>query len=211
MRRNSDGMHNLAPLPPPPPPPPLLLMTMVVDPPPLNEEDNSRRLQLLFCASLIMLPSVVHRRLHLHLFSCLCPHTSSSRWVPLVQLVVAFPGALASPSHCVSARCLSFCHSSHLHLLLHPLVPQLVVTLPGASPPPPLIATPPGDASRCTPLVWMVCCIAIARWLIIWMVVMFPLITLLLPVHLRLSIRTVFGIVRGAHPSSARGLPHCCS
>ena len=76
--------------------------------------------------------------------------------------------------------------------------------------PRPLVATPPGAASRHTPLVRLVCRIAIARRLIIWMVVMFSLITSLLPVHLRLSIRKAFGVVRGARPSPARGLPHCC-
>ena len=104
-------------------------------PPPLNEEDNGRRLRLLFCASLIMLPPVVHRWLHLYLFSRLYRHTSASRRVPCVQLVVAFPGALASPSHRASARCLGFCHSSHLHLSSHPLIPRLFVALLGASPP----------------------------------------------------------------------------
>jgi hypothetical protein len=158
-----------------------------------------------------MLPPVVHRRLHLYLFSRLYRHTSASasRWVPLVQLVVAFPGALASPCHRASALCLGFCHSPHLHLVApsHSLVG---CRFTWSLTPPPLVATPPGDASCRTPLVRLVCRIAIARRLIILVVVMFSLITSLLPVHLRLSIRKALGVVRGARPSPARPPPHCC-
>jgi len=79
-----------------------------------------RRLRLLFCASFIMLPPVVHRCLHLHLFPRLCRHTSASCCVPLVRLVVAFPSTSASPSHRASARRFGLRHSSRLHLSLHP-------------------------------------------------------------------------------------------
>lgn len=50
-------------------------------------------------------------------------HTSASCRAPLIWLVVAFPGASASPSRCASARrLLSLRHSSssHLDLLPHP-------------------------------------------------------------------------------------------
>jgi hypothetical protein len=111
-----------------------------------------------------MLPPVVHRRLHLYLFSRLYRHTSASasRWVPLVQLVVAFPGALASPSHCASAQCLGFCHSPHLHLVA-PSHSSVGCRFTWSLTPPPLVATPPGNASCRTPLVRLVCRIAIAR------------------------------------------------
>ena len=91
-----------------------------------------------------MLPPVVHRRLHLYLFSRLYHHTSASasRWVPLVQLVVAFPGALASPSHRASAQCLSFCHSPHLHLVA-PSHSSVGCRFTWSLTPPPLVATPP--------------------------------------------------------------------
>ncbi len=61
--------------------------------------------------------------------------------------------------------------------------------LPCASPPP-LIVTPPIVIFCCTPLVWLVCCIA-------RMIVMLPLIMPLPlpPVHLRLLFVTALGVV----------------
>jgi hypothetical protein len=71
-------------------------------------------------------------------------HTSASRCLPLVWLVVAFPSTSAFPSHRASARRLGLRHSSRLHLSSRPsrsvgcpvaqrLNPHLVATPPGAS------------------------------------------------------------------------------
>ena len=70
-------------------------------------------------------------------------HTSASRCLPLVWLVVAFPSTSAFPSHRASTRRLGLRHSSRLHLSSHPsrsvgcpvaqrLNPHLVATPPGA-------------------------------------------------------------------------------
>jgi hypothetical protein len=79
--------------------------------------------------------------------------SSPSCCAPLIQLVaVPPPVALASAIH----------HASTFLLLRVPLaLVRLIVTLPGALPTP-LGAALPGalaSASRCTPLIWLVCCI----------------------------------------------------
>ena len=87
-------------------------------------------------------------------------HTSASCRAPLIWLVVAFPGASASPSRRASIRRLSLRHSSSSHLYLSPHPSFLVGFCIAWRLTPPPVSTPLGAASRRNPTFRLVCCIA---------------------------------------------------
>jgi hypothetical protein len=139
-----------------PPPPSSLILSLPLDVLPIHSvvASGSCSVPLSLCCRLLSTGAVISAS-STSSASSSC-HTYAFHCAPLVWLVVASPGASASPSHCISVRCIGL---HPVPRLLPFILVWLVVALPGASTSP-LVTTLLGAASHGTPLVWLVGCIA---------------------------------------------------